>query len=76
MEEDDDDDDDGAVDDDDEVEDIGVIQKGAFLGSWLCILCCLVALSDGLYPEFWFSRRSRSSISWLCVFSACIASCA
>ncbi|UKZ60935.1 uncharacterized protein TrAtP1_002207 [Trichoderma atroviride] len=39
-----DDDDDDGVDDDEEVEDIGVIQKGTLLSSWLCVLCCLVAL--------------------------------
>lgn len=47
-EEEEDDEDDGGVDDDDEVEEIGVIQKGAFLSSWLRVLSCLVALSDGL----------------------------
>jgi hypothetical protein len=61
-EEEEDDDDDGA-DDEDEVEDIGVIQKEALLSPWLRVLCCLVASSDGLYREFWFSRRSSSSIS-------------
>lgn len=54
TEEDEDDGDDDGVDDDDddEAEDVGVIQKGAFLRSWLRVLCCPVAPSDGLYPEF------------------------
>lgn len=47
MEEDEDD-----VDDDDETEGLDVVQKGLFFRSWLRVLCCSVAPSDGLYPEF------------------------
>jgi hypothetical protein len=60
---DDDDDDEDGVEDDNDSEDIGVVQKRAFLSSWLRVSCCLVALSAGVCRGSWFSNRSSSSIS-------------